>query len=192
MVKNPPLNAGDVRDAALTPGYGRYPGEVHGNPLQYSCLENLKDIGDWEATVHGAAKSQTQMKRLSTHNGPNIQGSYAILFFTASDFTFTTRHIHNWVSFPLWPSLYILSGAISLTPTELTGSSSVLYLFAFSYCLCGSQGKTTGVIAFSGGPRFVRTLHHDLSISGGPTRMSPSITELHKAVIHVVILVSFL
>ena len=41
MVKSPPANAGDVRDAGSIPGSGRSPGEGHGNPLQYSCLENL-------------------------------------------------------------------------------------------------------------------------------------------------------
>ena len=61
VVKNPPLNAGDVRDAALTPGFGRYPGEVHGNPLQYSCLENPMDRGAWPSTVHRVAKSRTQL-----------------------------------------------------------------------------------------------------------------------------------
>ena len=114
MVKNPPLNAGDVRDVGLTPGFGRYTWEAHDHPRQYPCLENLMDMGDWQAIVRGAAKSRTQLKWLSTHNGPNIQGSYAVLFFTTLDFTFTPRHIHNWVSFPLWPSLFILSGVISL------------------------------------------------------------------------------
>ena len=38
--KNPPANAADVRDTGLIPGLGRSPGEGHGNPLQYSCLEN--------------------------------------------------------------------------------------------------------------------------------------------------------
>ena len=47
---------------------------------------------------------------------PNIPGSYAILFCTASDFTFITRHIHNWVLFSLWPNRYILSGAVSSFP----------------------------------------------------------------------------
>ena len=42
-VKNLPAKAGDVRDAGLIPGLGRYPGESHGNPLQYSCLENPMD-----------------------------------------------------------------------------------------------------------------------------------------------------
>ena len=40
MVKNPPANAGDIRDADLIPGSGRSPGGRHGNPVQYSCLEN--------------------------------------------------------------------------------------------------------------------------------------------------------
>ena len=41
------------------PGLGRAPGGRHGNPLQYSCLENPMDRGAWQATVHGFAKSQT-------------------------------------------------------------------------------------------------------------------------------------
>ena len=64
MVKNPPANAGDVRDPGLVSGLGRSPGKGHGNPLQYSCLENSMDRGIWLATVHGVAKRQT---RLSTH-----------------------------------------------------------------------------------------------------------------------------
>ena len=40
VVKNLPANAGDVSDAGSTPGSGRFPGGGHGNPLQYSCLEN--------------------------------------------------------------------------------------------------------------------------------------------------------
>ena len=59
MVKNPPVNAGDIRDAGSVPESERSPGGRHGNPLQYSCLENLMDRGAWRATVHGAAKSQT-------------------------------------------------------------------------------------------------------------------------------------
>ena len=54
-------------------------------------------------------------------HGPNIPGSYEILFFTASDFTFTTfRHIQIWASYPLWPRLFIPSGAISpLSPSSI-------------------------------------------------------------------------
>ena len=43
IVKNPPVNAGDIRDGGWIPGSGRAPGGAHGNPLQYSCLENPMD-----------------------------------------------------------------------------------------------------------------------------------------------------
>ena len=48
--KNPPTSAGDKRDAGSIPGLGRSPGGGHGNPLQYSCLENPIDRGAWWAT----------------------------------------------------------------------------------------------------------------------------------------------
>ena len=54
MVKNLPANAGKM---SLIPGSGRCPEGGRGNPLQYSCLENLMDT--WQATIHGVAKSQT-------------------------------------------------------------------------------------------------------------------------------------
>ena len=59
VVKNLPANAGDV---GSIPVLGRSPGERNGNPLQYSCLENRMDRGAWWATVHGVAKSWTQLK----------------------------------------------------------------------------------------------------------------------------------
>ena len=55
MIKNLPANAGEIRDAGSIPGLGRSPGRGHGNPLQYSCLENPMDRGAWRATVHGFA-----------------------------------------------------------------------------------------------------------------------------------------
>ena len=67
VVKNPPANAGDIRDAGSIPGSGRFPGGGHGNPLQYSCLENPMDRGAWGATVDGVAKCWTRLKRLSVH-----------------------------------------------------------------------------------------------------------------------------
>jgi len=45
VVKNPPASAGDVRDMGSIPGSGRCPGEGHGNPLQYICLEDPMDRG---------------------------------------------------------------------------------------------------------------------------------------------------
>ena len=59
VVKNPPANAGDIKDAGSIPGLGRSPGEGNGNTLQYSCLENPMDRGAWWAMVQGVAQSQT-------------------------------------------------------------------------------------------------------------------------------------
>ena len=59
MVKNPPANAGDARDAGSIPGLGRSLGEGNGNPLQNSFLENSMDRGVWQAVVHGASESQS-------------------------------------------------------------------------------------------------------------------------------------
>ena len=59
VVKNLPANTGD---AISISGLGRCPGGGHGNPLQYSCLENLMDRGGWWATVHRVTKSQTQLR----------------------------------------------------------------------------------------------------------------------------------
>ena len=53
VVKNPFVNAGDTGAISSIPGLGRSPGGGHGNPLQYSCLENPMDRGAWRATVHG-------------------------------------------------------------------------------------------------------------------------------------------
>ena len=58
MVKNSLANSGDV---GLITGSGRSPGEEHGNPLQFSCLENPIDRGTWEATVYEVTKSWTQI-----------------------------------------------------------------------------------------------------------------------------------
>ena len=59
VVKNPPANAGDIRDGGLIRGSGRSPGGGHGNPLHYSCLENPMDRGAWRAVVHGVTESWT-------------------------------------------------------------------------------------------------------------------------------------
>ena len=56
VVKNLLANAGDIRDAGQIPGWGRSPGGRHGNPLQYSYLENPMDTAAWWAVVHGVAK----------------------------------------------------------------------------------------------------------------------------------------
>ena len=59
MVKNSLANEGDVGDVGLIPGLGRSPGEGHGQPLQYSCLENPMDRRSWWDTVHEVAELAT-------------------------------------------------------------------------------------------------------------------------------------
>ena len=129
--------------------------------------------------------------RFTLIHGPNIPGSYAILFFTASDFTFTTRYIHSWASFLLWLSCFILTEAISNYPllylsnimdTFWTGGAHlpVSYLFTFSNCPWGFPGKNTGVgcISFSSGPHFV---HCDVSILSDPAWHGSSLHRVTQA-----------
>ena len=63
MVKNPPANAGDL---GSIPGLGRSPGEENVSPLQCCCLGHSMDRGAWQATVHGVAKSWTQLSDSTT------------------------------------------------------------------------------------------------------------------------------
>ena len=58
VIKNPSADAGDIRDVGLIPEWGRFPGGGHGNPLQYSCLENPMDRGVWQATAYEVAQSK--------------------------------------------------------------------------------------------------------------------------------------
>ena len=77
VVKNPPTNAGDT---GLIPGSGRSPGGGNDNPLQYSCLESSMDRGAWQATIHGVAKSQTQLSHW-THIPGEGQSLYNTTYF---------------------------------------------------------------------------------------------------------------
>ena len=83
VVKNPPANVGDIRDADSVPGLGRSSGGGHGNPLQYSCLENPVNRGSWRSTILRVRRSQTQLKRLSmqastvkVHSANGMWGTY--------------------------------------------------------------------------------------------------------------------
>ena len=75
LVKNPPANAGDSRYVGLITGSGRYPGLVSDNPLQYSCMKNSMDRGTWQATNHGATKSQKQLSNSAHTLGQNEEQS---------------------------------------------------------------------------------------------------------------------
>ena len=58
VVKNLPVNVGDIRDMGSVPGFGRLSRRGHGKSLQYSCPENPMDRRTWYTTVHWVTKSQ--------------------------------------------------------------------------------------------------------------------------------------
>ena len=78
VVKNPPANAGDIRDMDSIPGLGRSPEGVHGNRLYYSCLENPMDREAWQFIVHRIKKTQIWLKQFSRH--PWAVAHQALLF----------------------------------------------------------------------------------------------------------------
>ena len=78
VVKNSPPKAGDAGDAVSVTGSGRFSGGRNDNPLQYSCLKNPMDRGDWQVTVHVIPKSWTQ---LSTHTHGNHISVFFFSFF---------------------------------------------------------------------------------------------------------------
>ena len=67
VVKSPPANVGDIKDVCLIHGSGKSPEGGHGNPLQYSCLENSKDKKAWQVTVCRFTKNWTLLERLRMH-----------------------------------------------------------------------------------------------------------------------------
>ena len=84
----------DVRDVGSIPRPGRSPGGWHGNPLQYSCLENSMDRGAWWAIVHRVAQSQTHRSNLAhTH----ACTSYIITFFSVKYILHIWRYMHTHV-----------------------------------------------------------------------------------------------
>ena len=69
MIKNSSASVGDAGDGSPIPGLGRSPGGGHGNPFQYSCLENPMDRRAWRAAVHGVAKELDTTEQLGTRRG---------------------------------------------------------------------------------------------------------------------------
>ena len=126
-------------------------------------------------------------------HGPNIPGSYAILLFTALDFTSITSHIHNWALFSLWLCLFILSGGISplfsrcilsnYQPEEFIFQCHIFFPFYTLHGALKVRMLKWFAIPFSSGPHIVRTLHRDLCFSGGPAwhgSVSLSYTRLYS------------
>ena len=125
VIKNPPANAGDLRDVSSIPGSGRSPGEGNGNPLQDSCLENPMDRGAWQATVHRVAKSRVQLKWVSTHtqrlkghsqphSGSKWLNQDLSTTETANGLDILCGSCSKWVKYPFypWPNSPSLSGIL--------------------------------------------------------------------------------
>ena len=116
LAVNPPANAGEMRDIGSSPGSGRSPGGGHGNPLQYSCLENLMDRGAWQATVHSIIKSQTRLKWFSTH--VHVTAYFYSWLFTSCLFyqqNASFQHVINFnVATWTWIQLYICFHAFGI------------------------------------------------------------------------------
>ena len=108
MVKNPPANPGNIRDAGLIPWVGRIPLEegmaAHSRILAWRIP---MDRGAWQAIVHGVAKSQTRLKRLSTHFSIDVGGAK----FQHESVKGPERSIYPVVSFnnPYMPELYTIN-----------------------------------------------------------------------------------
>ena len=91
----------DVRDAGSIPGLGRSLGGRHGNPLQYSYLENPKDRGAWWAMVHRVTKSQIGLKWLGTHACKLIRTQWDLLYFSSLKISLFMWNVAN--RFPKYP-----------------------------------------------------------------------------------------
>ena len=116
VIKNPPANAGIIRDVGLIPGLGRSPGGGHGNPLQ-DYLEKRMDRGAWQAMVHRVAKSRIQLKWFSMHTCTSPNTYWVICqiwnFFTIQLYVLwcTVCLLHHWILpffMELWEDLYFL------------------------------------------------------------------------------------
>ena len=115
VINSPPANARDVRDWGWIPGLGRSPGGEHGNPLQYSCLENPMDTGACRAIVHGVTRSRTRLKRLSMLTFTFYHTRYfANLFIVYCLLPAPTAPLQIFLSI-LWLCSYLLS----LSPSQL-------------------------------------------------------------------------
>ena len=110
-----PANARDIRDAGLIPGLGRSPGGGHGNPLQYSYLENPKDRGAWRAAVHRLTKSRTWLKRQHSHAHSRRYSRMYIYWLCKESLTVKSLMHNNdpffkrysWFSMLCWFLLYV-------------------------------------------------------------------------------------
>ena len=150
----------------------------NGNPLQCSCLENLRDGGAWWAAVYGVIQSQTRLKWLSSSMDLTFQVPMQYCFLQhwtllLSPVTSTTGHCFCFGSMSsFFLELFLHSSPVVYwASTDLGNSSFSVKSFAFHtvHGVLKARILKWFAIAFSSGPPFVRTLSHDPCILGGPT-----------------------
>ena len=98
-------SASNAGDPGSIHGLGRSPGEGNGNPLQYSCLENPTDRGAWQATVHGVAKSWTELSHFTSIQRrpyPNHQNLWTCYFLWQEFTGMIMVRIMKWGVLSLW------------------------------------------------------------------------------------------
>ena len=138
VVKNPSASADEVRDTGSILGSGRPLGGGRGNPVQYSCLQNPRDRGSWQATVHGVTKSRISLKPLSTrthtHTG-YCSGSSRSL----GEDRELGKAGRGWLDLEGWfPGCVILG-----IPVFISLSQSITWLWPHAICCSYKNGMTS-------------------------------------------------
>ena len=105
--KKPPCQCRRHKRCGFDPCPGRSPGGGHGNPLQYSSLENPMDRGAWQATVHRAAESQTQLKWLGTHVYIHMSAIIIVFITLICNISSFTGHVIGSVTTPTTLEFFI-------------------------------------------------------------------------------------
>ena len=118
-VKNPPATAGDAGDMGSIPGLGISPGGGNGNPLQYSCLENSMDRGDWWAIVHGVTENWILFLWLSIKSDPFPFKAYPII-----DVTTPSSNLHT-ALFSLMTFILLSQAVLSLGTIDILDLESL-------------------------------------------------------------------
>ena len=144
--------------------------------IKFAWSSPFSFTDSWNVNVHSCHLLFDHFQFTLIHGQAPMQ----LLFFIASDLTSITSHIHNWALFLLWLCLFILSGVISplffssilgtYWPGEFIFQCHIFFSFHTVPGVLKARILKWFSIPFSSGPHFVRTLHHDPSILGGPTR----------------------
>ena len=160
MVKNPPVNAGDTRNADSVSGLGRSPGRRHGNLLQYSYLKNPTDRGALQVIVHEITKSQTGLKQLNrTLTWLNMTSDFTTQELEGWLYTVKNSHITY-----RWPSISMVQHP-RIQPVGTVSSCNIYYWkkFIFKWAWAVQTYVTQRPAIFESGGKASRVGGRELS-----------------------------